>query len=214
MGVEGLDRCPDQHLHDHLAGQVDQDDDLMTIYLNRLTMMVPHLVALMLVASTEATSYKVVIGYSPQQLLTWITSTPEGFQVEETDVPGQTGQCQCRVRVQVVRSPGRRVRPPTQTWYGRPLSRARLCRRALPRHRRHHPPQHLIQQQGLLRTPPHSQVLLLQQPQLRQQQRQRQQQQQPQRQQPLLLQLQQLPQQLLQQPLPQQQQQLLQQQWP
>merc|ERR1711962_620263 len=98
---EGLDRCPDQHPHDHLAGQVDQDDDLMTIQLARLTMMVPHLVALMLVASTEATSYKVVIGYSPQQLLTWITSTPEGFQVEETDVPGQTGQCQCRVPGQV-----------------------------------------------------------------------------------------------------------------
>merc|ERR1719192_3311179 len=69
----------------------------MIIYLNRLTTMVPHLVALMLVARTEATSYKVVIGYSPQQLLTRITSTPEGFQVEETDVPGQTGQCQCRV---------------------------------------------------------------------------------------------------------------------
>merc|ERR1719489_316657 len=48
-----------------------------------------------------ATSYKVVIGYSPQQLLTWITSTPEGFKVEETEVPGQTGQCQCRVKAPV-----------------------------------------------------------------------------------------------------------------
>merc|ERR1712013_75785 len=94
---EGQNRSPGQQPHDQLADQVDQDDDLMIIYLNRLTKMVPHLVALMLVASTEATSYKVVIGYSPQQLLTWITSTPEGFQVEETDVPGQTGHCQCRV---------------------------------------------------------------------------------------------------------------------
>merc|ERR1712013_737165 len=124
---EGQNRSPGQQPHDQLADQVDQDDDLMIIYLNRLTKMVPHLVALMLVASTEATSYKVVIGYSPQQLLTWITSTPEGFQVEETDVPGQTGQCQRRVRVQVVRSPGRPVRRPTQMWCGRPLSRARLC---------------------------------------------------------------------------------------
>merc|ERR1712212_622613 len=67
--------------------------------------MVPHLVALMLLTSTPsltgATSYKVVIGYTPQQLLTWITSTPEGFNVEETDVPGQTGQCQCRVKAPV-----------------------------------------------------------------------------------------------------------------
>ena len=67
--------------------------------------MVPHLVVLVLLASapslTGAASYKVVIGYTPQQLLTWITSTPEGFNVEETDVPGQTGQCQCRVKAPV-----------------------------------------------------------------------------------------------------------------
>merc|ERR1719234_708245 len=48
-----------------------------------------------------ATSYKVVIGYSPQQLLTWITSTLGGFNVEETKVPGQTGQCQCRVKAPI-----------------------------------------------------------------------------------------------------------------
>ena len=66
--------------------------------------MMAHLVALMLLASApslaEAASYKVVIGYTPQQLLAWITSTPEGFDVEETAVPGQAGQCQCRVKAQ------------------------------------------------------------------------------------------------------------------
>ena len=51
--------------------------------------MVPHLVLLMLVAPSltrGATSYKVVIGYTPEQLLTWVMSTPEGFNVEETEV--------------------------------------------------------------------------------------------------------------------------------